>query len=445
MGTTSSVLKVESTSPSQDAKTICNAFPDIFLPDSFAGAAPDNDPLSSSSVVVLVHAEEKVTIFVVQSPTNSTSLLLVDESYLKSSAIMEQQQQQRLPPHQLSIVVSFYENGKDFSACRLNLPSGSSIVLAGPNLVSSASGRAVLTKLLLPPPSPPSLGQTENNKEEEGEEKCVDVTDDGEMVASSPLETPPPSPLPVFPSLQVRLLQEGGQLSPQLFPLNAQCGVPVKTELFEGHILCLLRPDPPDRDPYWNDRIFSKKKRRVIIQLQGKFRYVPQGIVYAGAEVSQPMKLGLVTRGLSTVLLRLVESFNSNVHYSFGDKKGNEKAHIVVPAYTFFEQIVITSPGETPPPITELFDEPKESRAARKASKGAGHQWNTTDTYSFSFYSMYIDLVHWHIVGIPVSGDISLKTFWGDSLLRIGMYEKGGDQAQHIQEKNTYAFALQVS
>ena len=434
MGTASSVLKVESTSPSQDAKTICDEFPDLFLPDNHGAAEKDDRHSffsSSAAVVVLVHTEEKVTIFVVESATCSTSLLLVEERYLKRSIMIERHSQ-------LLTMIPCSENGdgEDVSACRLNLPSGSSIVLAGPNLVSSESGRAILTKLLLP--TPPSLNRTELD-----EEKCVNLIKDGEMV---PTERRSPSPLlPVFPSLQVRLLQEGGTSSPHLFPLNAQSGIPVQTELFEGHVLCLLRPDPPDRDPYWNERIFSKKKRRVILQLQGKFRYVPQGMVYAGAEVSQPMKLGLVTRGLSTVLLRLVESFNSNVHYSFGDKAGNEKAHIVVPAYTFFEQIVVTPPGETPPPITELFDEPIESRAARKASKGLRHQWNTTDTYSFAFYSMYIDLVHWHIVGIPVSGYISLKTFWGDSLLRICMYGKGGDQAQLMQAKNTYAFALRVS
>jgi hypothetical protein len=58
-----------------------------------------------------------------------------------------------------------------------------------------------------------------------------------------------------------------------------------------------MRPNNPQDDPYWNDKIFSKKKRRVVMQLQGKLKYKPKGVVYAGMEVSDPMKLGLLASG----------------------------------------------------------------------------------------------------------------------------------------------------
>jgi hypothetical protein len=161
-----------------------------------------------------------------------------------------------------------------------------------------------------------------------------------------------------------------------------------------------------------------------VIQIQGKFKYQPVGIVFAGAEVSEQMKLGMLVRGLCGMLLKLVDSYNSNVHYSFGDSKGLEKPHIVAPAYTFFERVVATPPDETPPPMDCFFEESNESISRRKASESNG-EWNTTDTYSLSFYSMYIDLPTWKLVSLPVSGDISLKTFWGNSLLSIVWREDG--------------------
>jgi hypothetical protein len=36
---------------------------------------------------------------------------------------------------------------------------------------------------------------------------------------------------------------------------------------------------------------------QLILQIQGKFKRLPQGVLYAGAEVSQPMKLGLLAKG----------------------------------------------------------------------------------------------------------------------------------------------------
>jgi hypothetical protein len=36
---------------------------------------------------------------------------------------------------------------------------------------------------------------------------------------------------------------------------------------------------------------------KFILQIQGKFKRQPRGILYAGAEVSEPMKLGLLTKG----------------------------------------------------------------------------------------------------------------------------------------------------
>ena len=161
-----------------------------------------------------------------------------------------------------------------------------------------------------------------------------------------------------------------------------------------------------------------------------------------------PLLLGthtLFIHRLSSILLKLVSSFNSNVHYSFGDRDGNERSHIVVPAYTFFENFVVTKPGEPVPVLGEPFQESKQDAAARKATGGVG-EWNTEDTYSMAYYSMYIDLPQWSIVKVPVAPNIDLRTFWGKSLLSIILYENttAPSDGRHLTKDNSYFFCLQM-
>jgi hypothetical protein len=137
-----------------------------------------------------------------------------------------------------------------------------------------------------------------------------------------------------------------------------------------------------------------------------------------------------------------VDRFVSGVHSAFGDV--TEPAHIVAPALGFFERIVVTPPGSPLPRLDDDIVESAESMAERKNTRSVGN-WNTVDTYTFSFYSMNIDLPTWSLVGLPVSGDVSLTTFWGDSALKICMYEKLGSDRQHRTDTIRYVFALQVS
>jgi Protein of unknown function (DUF1769)/Protein of unknown function, DUF547 len=280
------------------------------------------------------------------------------------------------------------------------------------------------------------------------------------------VSAPPESLLPRFPSLDAKILSmaatndlpsQSGLSSYQPLVLNSRTPIPFETELFRGTLLVILRPPNSNtlatEDPFWYEKIFQSKKRRCFINVQGQFKTVPKGVVYAGAEISQPMKLGLITKGVCSILLKLVERFNTNIHSSFGTTDPNsdslEAAHIVAPAYSFFERLVITKPNEPPPSILNEIDESTESVQRRKSSTSQSTQptlWNTNDTYTFSFYSMYIDLPTWQLVGLPASGDIGLQTFWGSSLLRICMYDKtdGMAQKQHVLTKNQYAFSVQL-
>ena len=49
------------------------------------------------------------------------------------------------------------------------------------------------------------------------------------------------------------------------------------------------------------------------------------------------------------------------MHYSFGDEKNTEYAHIVFPLWSFVDKLVITKNGEPPPPLGEVFEESSQS------------------------------------------------------------------------------------
>ena len=244
----------------------------------------------------------------------------------------------------------------------------------------------------------------------------------------------------IFPSLRTQVLSLENEYCP--FPLNSQTPIPVETDLFVGQLLLVMRPnDPPKDDPFWNERIFAKKKRRVVMQLQGKLKYTPSGTLMAGMEISDPMNLGLIASGLCNIILKMVKSFNPAINYSFGSDE--ERAHICFPASTFFERLVVTPPDETPPDIMEEFEEPADLVKKRKAYK-TKIDWNTEDTYSMSFHSMYIDFPSWSVVKLPVGRDVALQTFWGDSTASVVFYEVPDDEVGKQQLISTNRYILGV-
>jgi len=83
-------------------------------------------------------------------------------------------------------------------------------------------------------------------------------------------EEPATRQLPKFKTLRVSL--DDGISS---YPLNSHVAVPFENDLFCGEILILCRPMNPEvDDPYWNKKIFSKKRRRVSCRLNFIFYYM---------------------------------------------------------------------------------------------------------------------------------------------------------------------------
>lgn len=101
------------------------------------------------------------------------------------------------------------------------------------------------------------------------------------------------------------------------------------------------------------------------------------GVLYMGAELGERMQLGLVTKTVAGMVLTFGKRLIKNLHYSFGESlKGVSSAediempHVTFPLSRGMDRLIITPPGEKPPPIGTDIREPEEARVARRGGKG---------------------------------------------------------------------------
>lgn len=147
------------------------------------------------------------------------------------------------------------------------------------------------------------------------------------------------------------------------------------------------------------------------MQVQGKFKSVPKGSMFMGAEITKKMELGLFTKGICSSILQIVRAVNPYLHHSFGDKKDYELPHIVGPMWSLFDRLEITPPGGKIPELGGLLDEDSEHRSKRRKTPNYHVDVNTSDTYSMSFKTSSLELVDWTIVKVPVMGEMDLHAY----------------------------------
>lgn len=158
--------------------------------------------------------------------------------------------------------------------------------------------------------------------------------------------------------------------------------------------------------------------------MQGKFKRMPQGEIYVGAEASLKMELGLITRSIAKAAINLCSTMVGDLHSSLGDTKGKELyqlPHLVAPMFITFDKIICTPPGEKPPPLGIPYVEDLEYRKKRlkfRSIKDANVDLETT--YSFSVNTSNINLLNWTLVGIPMVRPMDLRTFLQESAIRLG-------------------------
>ncbi|GLD93539.1 hypothetical protein PINS_up002131 [Pythium insidiosum] len=254
----------------------------------------------------------------------------------------------------------------------------------------------------------------------------------------------------VFGSAQVLHEEQPGAASRDRKPqahrrvtMNSRAPIPFETDLFTGHIYFLVRTAP--EDPHWR-HLFTGKRRRFWIQVQGRFKRAPAGVVYLGGELPSQISLGLFTKSIALVIMGIIQKLVGKVSFCFGDTTDSQLPFVSFPLYQSVDQFVATPAGEQPPPLgREDFGETDEQRRRRRMTPIGAERFEVGPTYSFHFHTMYVNLTHWKTANLPGMSDMKLTTFFDSLPLRIVAYDIPATTSDpHAQARKKYLFCFEV-
>lgn len=188
--------------------------------------------------------------------------------------------------------------------------------------------------------------------------------------------------------------------------------------------------------------------------MQGRFKKVPEGLIYVGADAIFQLQLGLLTQSFVKAVLSFLKTLVNNLHYSFGDSKsvpGYETAHVVAPLFSTMDKVVVTPAGEVPPSMGVPFPDDLELRKIRlDPARCDTIEIIPGATYSFSLNSNNIALPEWQVMGIPMLKPLSINMFSGGGPFSLVAYEIPRDPIgkrprKHSCETMKYILNVQIA
>lgn len=227
----------------------------------------------------------------------------------------------------------------------------------------------------------------------------------------------------------------------------------IDNDIFTGKMLVMIRTsdaDQKEQSPITggsatNDVVsnyFLRKKRRFEIQLQLKFKKVPDSQLFLSCGYENPVKLNLLSKTSLGAALKFCKMKNPTFSYSLSgkekaseeDKKqGNyENPHFSFPIETSLDRIVITKEGESPPTLGGVIGEDTE---ARKKREKKGITYNTSDTYTLCLWNAYVDFTSWKAVNLPAVPHFSLGRVNNAQPMSVKVYslKSNNGNGKHLQ------------
>lgn len=232
----------------------------------------------------------------------------------------------------------------------------------------------------------------------------------------------------------------------QQLPINPMEPVSFENEEISGHIVFLHRPDPEPQEGWPYAEHFRSSKRRFELRLQGRLKKQAEQI-YFGGELPDPIQLSWTMQATATAATRVVNGLSAargvplnccaqhKVHASDDGQQDVERQHLVWPLFAA-DTLIATPAGETPPLLTDSFENTPlaEKRAVR---------FNTTDTYTFVYYTMYIDYIRWSVCNMPAGWmNRPFSAFLGDSPINLVAYRLEDAKGEHTQRNKRYLARL---
>lgn len=192
---------------------------------------------------------------------------------------------------------------------------------------------------------------------------------------------------------------------------------PINNDLFEGLVQILMR-DLPGNTYDFN----GEKEVLWEIQIQGKFKRQIKGPIYLAMELPQNEKYK-VTAAMKIVIracLQLMKTMgHKDTHISFGGS--GEVPHIGAPAFHSFDRVVVTPPGETPPPLGVHMERMPSDIQRRKNFFKLQQKIEVGSTYTFSMKNRRFDPLKWKVVGVPIARQFTVSRF--TDAVRLAVYE----------------------
>ena len=224
--------------------------------------------------------------------------------------------------------------------------------------------------------------------------------------------------------------------------LAVNSGVPFEFEndLFVGRIAILHREPAEWRNPYRFREYFGSRKRRWELRWQGRFKRPLTSPIHFGVEVSQDhaSKLNFASRAFLTLLVKFSQSLarnrGSDLYTNSTDEEPGSVKYFRFPIHNC-DMILQTASGLTPPDITGEFPlDPSELHT--QCNEQFKQDWTHLDvsaTYTFVFYSMYVDFVSWDVQNVPIGlNGMSLNRLAGNQPVNVVMRD-GPDGANYMR------------
>jgi len=222
-----------------------------------------------------------------------------------------------------------------------------------------------------------------------------------------------------------------------------------ENELCEGKVLVMLRPTNLKSGESWRySNWFRGKSRKMEIQVQLRLKsdVPPQSLwVCVVPTPLERVNLNILTSAFCRIILACISHF-LGVDFKWSLGGNGETPHMSLPASSMLS-LLVTEPGQTLPCLgtDDMRQVPANASQIRKEWAKAT-PLDSKHTYTFTFYSKYLDLSQWAVVEIPGVGRVSLETFWpGASSIDIVLQEErpsGPRTYLHLQSSRSAACLL---
>jgi len=217
---------------------------------------------------------------------------------------------------------------------------------------------------------------------------------------------------------------------------------PFETECFEGTVFLAHKPPPGLGIPFEFEDLLEGRGAPIPkweLQIQGRFKVIPEGTVFFGAELwDSPMQLGVLTRALCRVILdfgvSLLKKRGVELRHCFGDDTG---ARPVLAFPLSGADRIFCSDSPVSLPIQG------DSRCGVWSQDSTGN-WIETDKSSlkfepgqymtFLFATARVDWTSWTF-RIPGIGALNLEQFWGKQAVHIVVFDEAG---KHKSDRRLY-------